>query len=459
MRSSEPNISTPTRLSTAAFVVLCSMIVFAVITYGAVDALATSILGVGTLVLVLLWVWDGWSSGGLQIGYNVLLLPFIGLSVLGILQLLPLASATPGSDVLRVPASAALSMDPFATRMFVVRTILLTIFFAAAFLHINTVSRIKKTAIFVLSFGTLMAFFGIIQKLADPGAIYGMRETPQAIPFGPYVNQHHFASLMVMLSGPAIGLIASRIRRDMLPLLLIAAAMMAIAVVFSGSRGGMLSYAAMAATIAAAYMMRRGDAADGDERSKLATFLPAAAGMALLAMVIVGAVIMLGAGENLLRGVGLGGVTDDVSSGRLHVWQVALQIFASNPVVGAGLDAFGTAFTMFDTRNGMFRVEQAHNDYLQILADGGIVGFLCVAVFIFILLKQGLARMRGAAGDWVASLQVGAFAGCVGVLVHSFFDFPLRTHANAYVFLLLAVVAVQPIVLEARRRRTSERSR
>jgi O-antigen ligase len=457
MSSNEPNTLTPTRLSTAAFLLLCSMIVFAVITYGAVDALAISILGVGTLVLVVLWFWDGWRAGRLQIGYNALLLPLIGLAVLGTLQLLPLARATPGSDVLRIPASAALSMDPFATRMFVVRTILLAVFLAAAFLHINTVSRVKKTAIFLLSFGTLMAFFGIIQKLAEPGAIYGMRETPQAIPFGPYVNQHHFAALMVMLSGPAIGLIASRVRRDMLPLLLIAAAMLAIAVVFSGSRGGMLSYTAMAATIAAAYLMRRGDASDGEDRSKLATLLPAAAGMALLAAVIVGAVIMLGAGENLLRGVGLGGVTDDISSGRLHFWQVALQIFASNPVLGAGLDAFGSAFTQFDTRNGMFRVEQAHNDYLQILADGGIIGFLCVAAFVFILLRQGYARMRGAAGDWLSGLQAGAFAGCVGVLLHSFFDFPLRTHANAYVFLLLALIAVQPIVLEARRRRSSER--
>ena len=42
-------------------------------------------------------------------------------------------------------------------------------------------------------------------------------------------------------------------------------------------------------------------------------------------------------------------------------------------------------------------------------------------------------------------VRLGAFAGCVAVLIHSFFDFPLRTHANAYIFLFLAVVALTNI--------------
>ena len=48
-----------------------------------------------------------------------------------------------------------------------------------------------------------MAFFGILQRLAHPEGIYGFRETPQAIPFGPFVNQHHFAAFMEMTSGVA----------------------------------------------------------------------------------------------------------------------------------------------------------------------------------------------------------------------------------------------------------------
>jgi len=166
------------------------------------------------------------------------------------------------------------------------------------------------------------------------------------------------------------------------------------------------------------------------------------AGIAIIVLALVGVVILLGAGESLMRGIGLGAATDDVSSGRFHFWSVAVQIFLSHPIIGAGLDAFGVAFTQFDTRNGIFRVEQAHNEYLQMLADGGILGFVCVATFIYLLIKRGLAQVAAAKNRIDVGVRLGALAGCVAVLIHSFFDFPLRTHANAYIFLLLAVVAL-----------------
>jgi O-antigen ligase len=62
-----------------------------------------------------------------------------------------------------------------------------------------------------------------------------------------------------------------------------------------------------------------------------------------------------------------------VTSGRSHFWGVAWQVFLANPIIGAGLDAFGVAYPKYDNWNGQFRVEQAHNDYLQILADAGIL--------------------------------------------------------------------------------------
>jgi len=175
-----------------------------------------------------------------------------------------------------------------------------------------------------------------------------------------------------------------------------------------------------------------------------------------LLIVLFGAVLLLGGDAPLSRGIGLT-TQADVSSGRLHFWSVGLQIFAAHPIIGAGLDAFGTAFPLYDTWNGNFRVEQAHNDYLQILADAGITGFLCVAAFIFLLFKQGFQKISAEHSHFRRSVSVGAMAGCFGILIHSFFDFPLRTSSNAFFFLLFAVFATASIYFSKRSKTRGKR--
>jgi O-antigen ligase len=60
----------------------------------------------------------------------------------------------------------------------------------------------------------------------------------------------------------------------------------------------------------------------------------------------------------------------------------------AHPVLGTGLGAFGVIYTGFDTRNGLLRLEQAHNDYLQILSDGGIVGAALGLAFVVLLFAR-----------------------------------------------------------------------
>ncbi|HEV8592706.1 MAG TPA: O-antigen ligase family protein, partial [Pyrinomonadaceae bacterium] len=160
-------------------------------------------------------------------------------------------------------------------------------------------------------------------------------------------------------------------------------------------------------------------------------------------MLALGSVVFLGGGEGLLRGLGADSASD-ITSGRGHFWNIAIKIFLDHPIFGAGFDAFGVAFSRYDTWSGIYRVEQAHNDYLQTLADSGVLGFICVATFIVILVRGGLRAIADQSDALKQSISVGALAGCLGILIHSFFDFPLRTPANSFVFLLLVVLVVAP---------------
>jgi O-antigen ligase len=298
-------------------------------------------------------------------------------------------------------------------------------------------------------FGAGMGFYGILQRLANPDGIYGLRATPQAMPFGPFVNQHHFAAFMEMTGGLTLGLLfGEKTTRDRRILLALAIIIMGAAVAFTSSRGGMLAFGSVVAFVLMLRIMSP-EREPGTERSGYIGAL--AAGLALL-VIIFTLVLFLGGNDQLLRGTGAASAGADISTGRFHFWPIAYKIFLEHPILGSGYDSFAMAFTRFDTWPGLLRVEQAHNEYLQTLSDAGIAGFLSIAAFVALLFRQGLRVVRNTRG-YRRYGAIGALGGCFGILVHSFFDFPLRTYSNSFFFLLLAAIATVPIAHQAKRHR------
>ena len=434
----------PTRLSQTIFFILALILVFTVIAYGAVDAWAWLFLSILTGAIVVLWLVEAWREKEFRLNPSALLIPIVGLILIGLIQLLPVRSSTLPADLTGVPVVSAYSLDAYATRFFVVQLIVYLIFFAAALTFINSRQRLQKIVLTIIIFGGLMAFFGILQRLANPDAIYGLRQPQQAIFFASFINQHHFAALMNMTLGLTLGVLFGKAaKKDKNLLLIIAAFLMAIALLFTGSRGGLLSFLGVTGFLILPKLFSK-QSENQEENGNPPNRLILIIGIFALIAGLFAAVLLLGGDQSLTRGIGF--VNDaDFSNGRLHFWAVALKIFFAHPILGAGLDAFAAAFTRYDTWNGFFRIERAHNDYLQILADAGIVGFACVAGFIYLLFKKGLPVADDNSSNYRRSVANGALAGCFGILIHSFFDFPLRTPANTFFFLTLAAIATVSI--------------
>lgn len=445
-RSSKNLIEHKTPFNRAIFAFLLTIPVISTLAYGAVDSSAIGILAVLAFCIVALWIADSISLGRMEINLNALQLPLLALALLGAVQLLPFAAHGVGSELIGTDVVRTLSIDPYSTRIFIVRAVVFIVFFAAFLTFVRDRSRILATLVITIIFGALLAFFGILQRLADLEAIYGLRPTPQAVPFGPFVNQHHFASFMQMTAGLALALVIGRsIGRDKRIFAWAAILVMTLAIIFTGSRGGLIGFLTVIAFVITATLSTR----NGRDRSDAAmttrgrgpTMIIAGSAAIAGIMIVIGLAVFLGAGDNYFRGIGLDGSPPDPTSGRLHFWAVALKIFAANPVFGAGLESFGVAFTAFDTRNGVFRVEYAHNEYLQMLADGGVVGLAIVVSFVFLLFRSGLRSIANSSDGLTRAVSIGGMAGCFGILVHSFFDFPLRTTSNGFYFLILASLA------------------
>ena len=440
-------------MSSAIFIVVCALPILTTLLFGGVDTIALGIVSVIVSLIFVMWVIDGWRTREFRFSTNLLQAPIACLILLALFQLLPFGDNHVVPDALSVVPNHSLTMDPFATRLFIVRFAGYLIFFAAALTYIDTYARAKKLAFTIVIFGSALSFFATLQRLADPETIYGLRTMPQAIAFGPFVNQHHFAAFMELTTGLVFGLLlGSGMKRDKKAFLLIAAILMCVGLFFTGSRGGVISFAGVVAfVIAATYFFRKTSGKDAlllSERSKVQRFalLSAATAFCLL---IVNLVFYLGGGDSLLRGFGIQEQYADISSGRIHYWATSLKIVHAHPIFGAGLDAFAVAYTQFDTNSGLYRVEQAHNDYLQMLTDGGPIALICVAAFIFFLFRNGLRSIANSADELGKNIMIGALAGCFGIAIHSFFDFPLRTPSNALFLLLLAVLATNGALSKA----------
>lgn len=437
-----------TRLSRFVYFFLCATLVFSVIAFGAVNFWALGVLSIFSGIIALAWLADGALKKEFSFDTNPLQIPLLALILIGLIQLLPLRSPGIESDLLAIPAVSSLSIAPYATRLMICQLLIYLVFFAAALHFINSESRLRKTVVFIITFGAIMAFFGILQRFSGVEEIYGLRPTNQANPFASFINGHHFAAFMEMTIGLSLGLLFGKSTKSDKRIFLIAAAViMGMAIVFTASRGGLLSLFGVVAFIVAANLLQKpasiNDSA-GDAVSNYRHIFAYVGGGLALIVFLFAAVLMLGGDNALLRGVGLQN-PNDPSNGRTHFWQVALEIFRDYPLLGAGLESFGTAFTRYDTWNGFYRVEQAHNDYLQILAETGVIGFACAAAFIYLLFKKGWQTVRESSGKFRRGVVVGALAGCFGILLHSFVDFPLRTTANALFFLTFAVLATARI--------------
>ncbi len=451
-RSAFPVESKQTLASRLIIFLLCLTIVLSALAYGTVHTWALGLFYVGAMVCALLWLLDARASGKLRWSNSALQLPLLGAVMLGFIQLLPL-----GGDY-SIPALSfaplkTLSLDPYATRLALVWLVGLLFYFSAAFVFINDARRMRLVVRTIIIFGFLLAIFGMVQKFISPAKIYWVREPSQALPFGPFINSHHFAAYMEMALALPLGLLFSRaVERERLPLYVFAALVMGIALIVTGSRGGMISLAAEIVFLL--LISARSKDIEREDETKRKSFLRVAATRFGLAFLL-GSALLLGAlffgGEGSLNRL-LGTVSaEDPTMGRTHFWRTTLEIVRVHPIIGVGLGAYGVAYTQYDTWNGFYRVEQAHNDYLQVLACTGIAGAILGLWFVMTLFRRGVRQCR--TRDPVQrGIATGALAGCLAALVHSFFDFPLQTTANSLLFLILAALATIDFKISPARR-------
>ncbi len=140
-----------------------------------------------------------------------------------------------------------------------------------------------------------------------------------------------------------------------------------------------------------------------------------------------------------VRGVGINDANYAVVERMAH-WQAALEMWRSNFWLGVGLGCYEPAYPEYSLINWPFALGHAHNYYLNLLAEVGLVGFVCYLLWLGSLFWrswQALYRLSG----WRRSLLLGVIGSWTHLAVHSLVDNLLVNNVHLHVGVLLALNA------------------
>ena len=127
--------------------------------------------------------------------------------------------------------------------------------------------------------------------------------------------------------------------------------------------------------------------------------------------------------------------------GRPAIWRDTWRMASDFWLTGVGAGAFQHAMLVYQQGSRLFFFNHAHDEYLQILAEGGLLLAAPAAVALLAAVALMVRRLRGdhTSMFWI---RAGAIAGVIAVAVQSVWDTGLRTPANGVLFAVIVAVAV-----------------
>jgi O-antigen ligase len=386
---------------------LGALLVFAILAFGAVEEWSTFVFEAGATVLFLVWVGKQIVSGQLKLSKNPLYAPALFFFVLLLAQV-----------GLRTSAYG------YVTRYEVLQYVSYGIVLLIAAECVREEDTRKKFALALTVFGALYAFFALVQELTTNGKFYWVYSARfHESMYGSYVNRNHYAGLMEMLVPfPLIVSMGHLVRGGKRALVAFCAVMMASTIFLCGSRGGMLSFFLEIIAFATLALIQK-----RNHRAALGTV--AGCILVLAFLVFIGKVQVLGRIGDLAPGA------------RLNMTKDCLTMFARRPLSGWGLGTFPTVYPSYRSFYTNLFVNEAHNDYAQLLVETGLLGFGLMLWFLTRLYQYGLPTSRRWEFKWDGAVSLAALLGCTGLLLHSFVDFNLQIPANAALFYMLCGLA------------------
>jgi O-antigen ligase len=410
----------------------CAVLLLGPLAFGAVEPWSIFSLEACSMLLLAVWAYRQWINREINVSDHVLYRPMAAFFVLALLQWLA------GTTAYRlVTYTHLLLYAAYGVLAFVVTQSL------RRYTHFELMAKLFT------GYGLAVAAFAVLQGMAPNGKLYwtvGLEQGGSI--YGPYVNRNHYAGLMELLTPFPLVLAVTHFTSGNRKIAVAGiAALMAASIFLSGSRGGMAAFVAQMVVLTALLVRQR--KGSWKQAMMLGAFLAA----------VIAFLVWMGGNELTRRLASIHSeAREEINGGvRFTIDRDCLRMFLRRPFLGWGLGTFPIVYPEFRSFYSTFFVNQAHNDYLQLLVETGLAGFSIAAWFLVLVFRKAAGKLNHWTETATGSMTVAALLGCIGILVHSFLDFNLQIPANAALFYVFCAIAASAPLQESTRRRTLRR--
>ncbi len=340
-----------------------------------------------------------------------------------------------------------ITQTPYDTLMASLKGLGYSCFFGWSLFVVISPERIRRTVWLVVIAAAAQSIYGSLMVMT--GLEYGFflpKWTYTTYATGTFVNRNHLAGYLEIALSLGIGFLLAqstyyhgswraRLRQFIAVLLSekvilrLLLAVMVIALVMTRSRMGNTAFfiSMSIAGVFALLLMRH--------KSRSTVILLSS--LLIIDLAIVGTFFGVDKVADRLQ------KTSEQTEKRDEVFRDTLNMWKSAPLTGVGAGSFIYTFPVFksDDIPDPHYVNNAHNDYLQFLAEFGAPATLALACCVLWSLWNAINAMRKRRSDLHKGMGFASTMGMIAIGIHSAVDFNLQIPANAYMFVFLMALA------------------
>jgi putative inorganic carbon (HCO3(-)) transporter len=308
---------------------------------------------------------------------------------------------------------------------------------------LHSPSRILTLASVIVGVALIQTFFGMANYYSDT-AVFGWVPSHYAFSrvTGGYANRNLYASLVTMGIGfSLVWLMVSSSRtvpsaRFSSPFIgnttILASLIFMIlfsGLLLSGSRAAIISFTATSIMVIIL--------GSKDNRIRIRTL---GLGLAVILAIVL-------AGIQLLRHR-FAQIEFDVND-RIELWNTTIDIAANSVFTGFGAGAFESVFRGRNTGElGPMTYSHAHNDYLELLLEQGIIGLLLLGMVVIVAVVRSLSKLLRCRSLLRKRLILSGLFGISAICLHAMVDSPFQAPANVWVFIALVAMSLSAAEIE-----------
>jgi O-antigen ligase len=292
---------------------------------------------------------------------------------------------------------------------------------------------LKKLVLLIITMGGVVSLIGILNRYFGI-PIPGISSSDVFNSFSTFVSASNFSGYVGMIFPIALALLFCDIDYPRKAYCFAAALIMLFAEFSCMDKGGWIQFMASGGFVLGAFF--------------LTGYFKKSKWPAILAVVFFVWVLAVLGLRNIIDKLAVVFTSDFGNSAEATVWERwiywkdTLKIIKDNLFLGTGLGTFRYVYPLYRSPQILNMVRFAHNDFLQLFAESGIIGIGLFFSLILVFFAKAFRVISRHPGTFWNGTAIGATAGIFGLLVHGLYDFNLHIPSNAFLFSALAAILV-----------------